>query len=641
VVSTAVDPNTGRRDLPRSGPRFAAFAVVALWALAILAARLFDLQVLHGALDADRTVAAGQVEVAIPAPRGLIFDRDGSPLVANVPSWTVAVRPGELPPAARPGVLGTVAALVERPPDAMAARLEAYTGSEFDLVPVARGVARDAALIIHERSEELPGVVVEVEAERRYLDGAGAEDGALLAHVLGYTGPVDADDLASLESAGYLPDDVNGRAGIEATHEELLRGRYGSELVERDAAGRTVKVVDTLRQPTPGTNIVLSIDADLQRMATDALRWGMDVAGVSQGVTVVMNPQTGEILAMVSLPSYDNNDFAAGITPERYAAYLEDPNLPLRNHAIEDIYPPGSTFKLVTALASLEEGVTTADQLWQTHACYQIPGAPDGQCLYDWNRQGFGQLDVVDAFALSSDTFFYQMAVSLGVDRLAEWAHELGFGEPSGIGLPGEAAGIVASTRWAQEQGRPTVFTGELAQAGIGQNVIAVTPLQLLNAYNAIANGGNLMKPMIVLGEADAAGQLVRRFEPEVLRRVAASDANLGVMRMAAREVVASGHAYNIRDLPLPGALSGKTGTAEFGEPLESGELPYHSWFVAFVPSSAGATDAQLAVVTFTYAANVQGNVSTEVVKFFLQKLYGIEGDFRLDPRTVSLLEGN
>jgi penicillin-binding protein 2 len=343
---------------------------------------------------------------------------------------------------------------------------------------------------------------------------------------------------------------------------------------------------------------------------------------------------------MVSLPAYDNNAFAGGIPDELYQAYLADPNLPLRNHAVADIYPPGSTFKLVTGLAALQEGVTTPTRRWQTYGCYQIPGAPAGDCLSDWNRRGFGPLNISEAFARSSDTFFYQMAVHLGVDRLAKWAYELGFGEPTQIDLPNEAAGVIASTEWAHGQGRTGVFTGELAQAGIGQNVIAVTPLQLLNAYAALANGGHLMRPQIVLGEADEEGNLVERYEPEVLHEVAADPANLRLMRIGARQVITTGHAYNIGQLRLPGTLAGKTGTAEFGLPNAQGHLPFHSWFVAFLPSSPGATDAELAVMTFTYRAVVRGNVSTEVVKYFLQQYFELDQDLRLDPVSLRLLTG-
>ncbi|HTE65462.1 MAG TPA: penicillin-binding transpeptidase domain-containing protein, partial [Candidatus Binatia bacterium] len=414
-----------------------------------------------------------------------------------------------------------------------------------------------------------------------------------------------------------------------------------SQLFERDASGRPVKVIRTLSDPEPGKNLMLTVDARMQRVATDALRWGMEAVGVEQGVTIVMNPQTGEILAMVSLPAYDNNKFAAGISADDYAIYLADEAKPLRNHAIADIFPPGSTFKLVTGLAALEERVTTAARRWPTYGCYQIPGAPAGQCLYDWNRAGFGPLNMIEAFSKSSDTFFYQMAVALGVERLGFWANQLVFGERSGIRLPGEAAGIIASKEWARSQGREDVFTGELAQAGIGQNVVAVTPLQLLNAYAALANGGTLMRPMIVRGETDADGKLVNEYAPEAIRELPAEAANLQTMRIGARTVITSGHAYNIRDLRLPGALSGKTGTAEFGTPTSEGVLPFHSWFLAYLPSSAGATDADLAVLTFSYSAIVPGNVSLEVVKYFLQEWYELDQDLRLDPRTFSLVTAN
>jgi penicillin-binding protein 2 len=635
------DLNEGRLDLPRSGARFVAFAVVAALIFGVLGARLFHLQVVSGDEYAAEAVRARTVEVPVRAPRGLVFDRQGRPLVVNVPSWTVKVRPADLPAAETTRVLRRIAELTGAETRQLRQRLEAYQGSPFDLVPVERGVSRRAALIIGEESESLPGVAIEVDPIRRYLDDRGAANGALLSHVLGYTGPINIQEFRELADDGYLRDDTIGRAGIEATFEEALRGTYGAELWERDASGRAIKSLDVLREPRPGKNLMLTLDARMQRIATDALRWGMRAVGVEQGVTVVMNPQTGEILAMVSLPAYDNNKFANGISADDYQVYLNHPAKPLRNHAIADIYPPGSTFKLVTGLAALEAGVTTAGRLWPTYGCYQIPGAPDGQCLFDWNRRGFGPLSMVDAFAHSSDTFFYQMAIRLGIDRFGSWAEEMGFGQQSGIALPGEAAGIVASREWARSQGRENVFTGELAQAGIGQNVVAVTPLQLLNAYAAVANGGKLMRPMVVRGETDDDGKLVRRYEPEVIRRLAASEANLRTMRIGAREVITSGHAYNIRDLRLRGALSGKTGTAEFGTRSRRGTLPFHSWFVAYLPSSPGATDADLAVVTFSYSAVVPGNVSLEVVKYFLQEWYDLDQDLRLDPRDFSLVTAN
>jgi penicillin-binding protein 2 len=637
------DLNDGRVDLRRSRGRFIAFSLAALLIFAALGGRLFQLQVLGGEDYARRAAADRTVEVPIPASRGLVFDRQGRPVAVNTPSWTVKVRPADLPAPEeeRRRVLQRIARLTDVRRSVIEGRLDAFQGSPFDLVPLVRGVDREAALIIGEEAEALPGVVVEVDAVRQYLDETGAPNGELLAHILGYTGPISREELEAREFGGYLRDDVVGKAGIEASFEDELRGTYGARLVERDASGRLLEVIETLREPEAGTNLMLTIDADLQRQAETALTWGMDVAGVSQGVTIVMNPQTGEILAMVSLPAYDNNLFARGISTEEFNVYLTDADRPLRNHAIADIYPPGSTYKLVTGIAALEEGVTTASREWPTYGCFQIPGAPEGECLYDWNRQGFGPLDMVDAFAKSSDTYFYQMAIGTGIDPLAEWAYELGFGARSGIRLPGEEPGIIASTEWARQQGRSGVFTGELAQAGIGQNVIAVTPLQVLNAYAAVANGGNLMRPMIVRGETDDAGTLVREYEPERIHAIDADPSTLQTMRIGAREVITSGHAYNIRDLDLPGALSGKTGTAEFGELTEEGTLPFHSWFVAYLPSTAGATDAELAVLSFNYSAVVPGNVSAEVVKYFLQLHYDLDQDLRLDPNDFSLVTAN
>ncbi len=631
------DLNTGRLDLPRSRARFIAFGVAAVLLFTVLGGRLFQLQVVNGDLYAQRAAAIRTAQVPIPAPRGLVFDRDGRPLVVNVPSWLVTGRPADLPKEGRAQVLAKLGELIGVDPAALAARLDAYRGSAYDPVPLAH-VSRAAALIVGERQTDLPGIEIRVDPVREYLDEKGKVDGALLSHVIGYTGPISKTELAQLGARGYLPDDQIGRDGVEASYEEVLRGSYGSQLVERDAAGRTTKVVDTLREPVPGKNLELSIDAETQRMATEALSWGMKAVGVQEGVTIVMNPQTGEILAMVSLPSYDNNKFAQGISAADYQKYLTQPGKPLRNHAIADTYPPGSTFKLVTGLAALQDKVTTPTQRWPTYGCYQIPNAPKGQCLFDWNHAGFGPLDITDAFAKSSDTFFYQMAVKLGVDGLGDWAKELGFGEATGIRLPGEADGIVASTEWARKQGRPNLYTGELAQAGIGQNVVAVTPLQLLNAYATLANGGKVMRPTVVRGEADGNGKLTKPYQPEVVRTLTASSANMRVMRLAARDVVTSGHAYNIRDLKLPGALSGKTGTAEFGEVTKNKTLPFHSWFVAYLPSKPGATDAQLAVVTFAYSAVVPGTVSLEVVKYFLQKYFHLDQDLRLNPKNFALV---
>jgi penicillin-binding protein 2 len=232
------DLNDGRLDLPRSRSRFVAFGLAAALILSLLGGRLLQVQVLNGSFYAERAAAARTVEVPVPAPRGLIFDRTGRPLVVNTPSWAVKVRPADLPPAKRTAVLARVAELTGAPANELEARVAAFTGSPFDLIPIAHGVTRQAALLLSEEHERLPGVVVEVEPIREYLDENGRLGGSLLAHVLGYTGPVSAAQLSELRPRGYLRDDVIGTDGIERSFETELRGRYGSELAERDASGR-------------------------------------------------------------------------------------------------------------------------------------------------------------------------------------------------------------------------------------------------------------------------------------------------------------------------------------------------------------------------------------------------------------------
>jgi penicillin-binding protein 2 len=340
-----------------------------------------------------------------------------------------------------------------------------------------------------------------------------------------------------------------------------------------------------------------------------------------------MNPQTGEILAMVTLPTYDNNKFAQGISRKDFQALLQNPDHPLLNHAINEQFPPGSTYKLVTALGALTDGKISPTELIQTMPFIQL--GPDR--FWDWNRAGFGPLDVSGGFADSSDTFFYQVAQRLGIDRLAYWARQLGFGAPTGIDLPGEAPGIVPDQKWKQDTFGQEIFPGEVLQAGIGQGYDTATPLQVLNAYAALANGGRLLQPQVVREIVDADGNVVRAFQPILIRKLPVSAANLQLMRLAARQVVTSRHTYNLVDLPI--VVAGKTGTAEFGLKDAQGRLPFHNWFVAFVPKHGDVAkpDSELAVIGFNYDANTVGNTATEMVKYYLQLHFNLKVDLRLD----------
>jgi len=629
-VSSVASPSNGPRNDERSPIRFVVFGLVVVLAASVLTVRLFALQIVSGGrfttlADINRTT-----NQAIPSTRGVIYDRNGVPLVTNVPGYTVKIRPADLPEQRRAEVVDRLTALLGLTPAEINVAIDSNPGSRFDLVRIASDVDPNVANFISESRLDLPGVEVVVESRRDYTTGP------LLSQVIGYTGPVSAQQLQGLKAQGYLPDDLIGKVGVEAQYESVLRGTYGVESVEKDASGRKLQVLQTVTPPVAGNSLELTIDVQEQRWAQQALKWGMSTAKLKRGVVIVMNPQTGEILALVSLPTYDNNLFARGISNTDYQALLNDPNKPLTNHAISANYPPGSTYKLVTATGALADGRITPTTKLMTKP-YLTLGSTK---FYEWNRRGWGACNILCGFGHSSDTFFYQLAGMLGIDRLAYWANQFGFGQQTGIDIPGEVAGTVPSNQWKLETLGTEIYPGEVYQAGIGQGYDVVTPLQLINAYTALANGGTLYEPRLVRNVLDPNGNVVQAFEPTVLRKVDVDPGVLETMRRAARNVVTIRHTLNLVDMPI--VVAGKSGTAEFGTRDAQGRLPFHSWFVAFVPKdpavkasdpngfkAVSRTDSDLAVLAFAYDSGTVGNVAIEIVKYYLQLRYGIDKDYR------------
>jgi penicillin-binding protein 2 len=607
-----------------------AFALIVILAVGGLTARLFYLQIVDGGRFATLATRNRTVLEAVQSPRGLIYDRSGRALVTNVPTFAVKLRPADLPQAQRPQVVERLAALLGMDPAEINSTIDGNPGSNFDLVRIAGDVDENTARLIAEAGFELPGVQIAVEARRQYTYGS------LFSQILGYTGPVSADELAQLKALGFLPDDLLGKTGLEAEYETELRGTYGSQNVERDATGRRTQVLQTVSQAVPGDSLNLTIDTKEQKYAQTALEWAMNVIGLKRGVVIVMNPQTGEILALVSLPTYDDNLFARGISNADYQKLLDDPDKPLLNHATQAHYPPGSTYKLVAATGGLADKKITANTQLLTRG-YLTLGTTR---FYDWNRRGFGPCDIYCGFGHSSDTFFFQVAGMLGIDRLGYWAHQYGFGQKTGIDLPGEVSGIVPTNQWIvptnqwkQDTLGAQIFPGETYQAGIGQGYDVVTPIQLINAYAALANGGILYQPQIVHDIVGPDGQVVRPFKPKILHKLDVPASVLKTMRNAARHVVVLRHTYNLVDLPIK--VAGKSGTAEFGIPDSQGRLPFHSWFVGFVPKdpvngSFDNHDSQLMVLAFAYDSRTLGNAATEIVKYYLQMHFGIKKDYRL-----------
>jgi len=618
VNATLLNPN---RERDRRPIRFIAFGLMTILVFSLLTSRLVYLQISNGSTLAARAEAQRTVEEAIPAPRGLIYDRKGRLLVANVATYSLKIVPSELPYGDRDTVAQRLSVILGLQASDILATIDSAPGSRFDPVRIAQDIPKDTARVVSESSAELPGVHVAVETRREYPDGP------LLAHVLGYTGPIDAAGYTRLHPKGYLADDLLGKAGVEATFEGELRGTYGSEEVQRDATGRDVQVLRTAQDAIPGASLTLTLDRTIQREATQALKWGMRAAGLKRGAFIVMNPQTGEVLALVSLPSYDNNLFARGISNKDFQTLLRNKDKPLTNHAVQAHYPPGSTFKLVAGTGGLQDRKITPTTRLRTRGYLTLGGTR----FYDWNRRGFGPCNIFCGFGHSSDTLFFQVAGMLGADRWAYWAHMYGFGKPTGIDLPGEVPGIVPSNQWKLDTLGQPMFGGEVYQAGIGQGYDVVTPIQLITAYAALANGGRLYRPQIVHDVVGPDGTVIKPFKPDLVRKMPVSQATLRTMRLAARSTVTLRHTYNLVDMPVK--VAGKSGTAEFGTRDAKGRLPFHSWFVGFVPKNPykadfSATTSELAFLAFAYDSRTKGNAGTEIAKAFLQLHFHIKKDY-------------
>ena len=594
---------TGERPRPFVRPyRFVAVGLVFAVLLGTLSARLWDLQLVQG--QHYRSLAENNRLLRLPvaADRGIVVDRYGKVLVRNIPGFAVSIVPVDLPKAVQNDVAYRIAALVGRDPlEVVKAIDDQRSRNPYEPVKIStKPIPRDTALLLTERAESYPGVRIDAESVRQYVEGP------LYSPIMGYTGPVTEAELEKLREQGYLPTDQIGRTGLELEYEEYLRGTYGWREIERDASQREIK---TLAQtpPKPGGNVVLTIDDRLQNLLANELNAGVNADAFTQAVAVAMNPQNGEILAMVSTPAYDNNMFVRGITQPELDALNKDNRHPLVNKAVGEIYPPGSTFKMVTALSALTAGTATRNTVVNVNS---LSISVSGTSFFDWRIHG--PLNLVDGYAHSSDIYFYTLAggspassvQGVGPENIAKYGRMLGFGAPTGIDLPGEASGIMPDPAWKEQTFGEPWSIGNTYHEAIGQGYVAVTPLQLLNAYAAVANGGTLYVPHLLKAVDDAQGNVIVTKQPEVLRKLGMSPEDLRTIREGARKVVTSNHA------PMPNAklwIAGKTGTAEFGR--SSGKdsagrnlLGFHNWFVSFLPQQDNTDPtARIAMVVFTF----------------------------------------
>ncbi|TAN31882.1 penicillin-binding protein 2 [bacterium] len=604
----------GATPRARWSARLVAAAALAVLAVGVLSVKLALLQVHDGARLAGLARANTVHRVVLEADRGIIYDRHGVPLVANSPVWELRVVPAQLPvdAVARTAELAELARIIGVPEERLAGTLAA--ADPYGAARVGTDLTQAQELAINERLPELAGVAIQRREVRTYVDPL------IFGHVVGYVGPLDDSEVRELGRLGYQPDEVTGKVGVEAGLESQLRGKDGWADVEVDARGQVVKTLAT-QAAVPGLSVYLSLDAALQRATAQALAAGLVRDHKAAGASVVIDPRTGEVLALVSLPGYDTNLFTHGISKADYSRLISDPNRPLLNRAIAGQYAPGSTFKMVTATAGLQEGKITAQTLLSCPSYINV----GGWIYHNWASYSLGDMNVAKALATSCDTFFYQVAAMVGDVTLARYARAYGFGETKGIEMPGVMPGLVPDRIWKQLRcGVPDLNAdacrwteGDTITLGIGQSYLLTTPLNQAVYAAALANGGQVLRPTLVHAVRDASGRVVQSEHAEVTGMVPASAANIQAVREGMREEINRPYNMNywFRAAGVPADGGGKTGTAQWGG---SGlDLPTHAWFVFFAPFAQPEIAMSVFVERGELSEVEAAPIAVQIMKFY------------------------
>lgn len=535
----------------------------------ILTLRLWQLQVIRGSDYLARSIKNRTRVQRIQAPRGFILDAKGRFLAKNTPSLNVCLIPqyfgGDL------AAQGRLAKILALNPSLLMKRIGGLKSLRlFEPIKIKEGIGRDEFGLIVQDKAELPGVTIDAIPKRVYPETT------LAAHLLGYVGEADKDDLRRGQSAAgnYQPGDCLGKSGVEQAMDGFLRGVDGYTESEVDASGQRTRVL-TEKGAVPGGSVLLTVDLDLQRLGEECL-------GDHRGALVALDPRDGRVLAMVSHPSFDPALFSRGITKRDWRGLLADPSCPLINRAIQGQLPPGSVYKVISVIAGLEEGAVDADSTFYCPGYFQL-----GKRVFGcWKKGGHGRVNLKQAIVSSCDVYFYQLGLKLGVEKMEKYARLFGLGTKTGIELQGEKAGLIPSYRWKKERFGSGWSAGEVACLAIGQGYNLVTPLQVVNLYAAIANGGTLYRPQYILGWSGDDGRFCSQFSPRPTRKISLSPDTLKFVREALWGVVNSPGGTGWRGR-VPGMdVAGKTGTAQVVERGRGGSRRFsdHAWFVAFAP---------------------------------------------------------
>ncbi len=539
----------------------------------IILSRLFWLQIIKG--NEYNLIAKGNRirQQIIPAERGIIYDRFGTPLVTNIASYNLYFIPADLPDD-RNYLIKQLAKILEKNPTEINNTLNSIDYNSYQPILITNNLRHEQIIALKTIEDKLPGIELNTEPRRKYIENSG------LAHILGYVGKINQDELKARVKEHYRFNDYIGKNGIELFYENYLKGQDGIQEVEVNASGKIQKILNKIN-PQIGQDIVLSIDLDLQKKITEVLSQALKKNSTAHGASAIaLDPDSGEILAMVSLPNYDNNYFSAGILVTAYNSYLKDKNNPLFNRSIAGNYPPGSTFKPLMALAALEEGIIDKNKTFLSTGGLRI-----GRWFFpDWKYGGHGRTNVIKAIAESVNTFFYYIGggysdfTGLGVDKIVTYAKKFYLSYKLGIDLPGEASGFLPTRKWKEEVKGEPWYIGDTYHLSIGQGDILVTPLQVTTYIAAIANGGTLYRPHLLKTIITDNSSHKKFKSPDyILTKNIASKKNIDIVRQGLRSAVLKGSARSLQSLPVTAA--GKTGTAQVG-----GHQNYHAWFTGFAP---------------------------------------------------------
>ena len=574
--------------------RVLALSIVTGLGFVVLVGQLWYLQALEGGRLQEMS-DKNRIRIRpVAAPRGILFDRNGLPLVDNRPAFTLSFIPREMED--RDTVLARVSVLLGIPLAELRTSLDRVPQDSFRPVRVRRGLSLEDVTRVEERKAELPGVIIEVEPQRVYPTTTFA------AHLLGYVREVNEEQM---KQGRYRRGDLIGQSGLERLLDDYLRGTDGGERIEVDALGRPIQVMRR-EEPDPGGQVVTSIDRRIQEAAERAMEG-------HAGAVVVMDPRNGDVLAMTSSPSFALDQLAGNLDREEWRRLVSDPKTPLMNRALQSQYAPGSVFKIVVAAAGLQEGSLTPMDRTYCNGQFHL-GA---WTFKDWKEGGHGHVDLRAALVHSCNIFFYQAGLKVGPETMVRYARAFGLGAATGTDLGSEKTGLIPSVEWKRSRTRRAWQAGDTVNVSIGQGPVLVTPMQVARMMSAVANGGILWKPRLVQRVQEGNGSLAYSTSSKMTGHVELSPVVWNYLRSALVGVVNDGGTGAAAR--LPGVLvAGKTGTAQSIAKSDAARGQDHAWFASFAP----ADDPQVVVVVLVERGGKGGQVAAPIARRIYQAIF-------------------